>query len=72
MDAYFVRVYTMQDGRKVEPNSIYALYEQAEADLEHFYPHHTESKEQDPIADLSDVAYVSIEKRFSPVPIWLV
>lgn len=63
MDAYFVRVYTLRDGSKVTAPGMYALYEQAEADLGLFCP-------EAGVVDLSEVSYVTIEKRFSPTPIW--
>ncbi len=70
MDAYFVRVYTMKDGRKVIPNCSYALYEQAEGDLGSFRLDLAASKDEEPAFDLSEVSYVQIEKRYTPTPIW--
>lgn len=70
MDAYFVRVYTMKDGSKIVPNAIYALSEQAEAELGIFCPTAPATKDEEPELDLSEVAFVQIEKRYSPTPIW--
>ncbi len=64
MDAYFVRVYTLKDGSKIEPDAVYAQYEQAEAALDLFNPG---GEGHD---DMADVSYVQIEKRYSPRPFW--
>lgn len=70
MDAYFVRVYMLKDGTRVEANVIYALSEQAEADLGIFCPTAPTTKDKEPELDLSEVSFVQIEKRYSPTSIW--
>lgn len=70
MDAYFVRVYTLHNGRMVEPNAIYESCEQAEADLPKFRLHAATSKNEDPKFDLSEVAHAQIEKRYCPRLLW--
>jgi len=64
VDEYFVRVYTMKDGTKKEPNAVYAKYEQALVDLSAFNPSGAD------VEDMQNVSYVQVEKRFSPTSIW--
>ncbi len=65
MDEFFVRVYTMKDGSKKEPNAIYTTYPQAVADLDKFNLSGVD------VDDMQNVSYAQVEKRFSPTPIWL-
>lgn len=64
MDEYFVRVYTMKDGSKVEPQAIYATYQQAVSALPTFNP------SGEGVDAMQNVSYVQVEKRFAPTPIW--
>lgn len=70
MDVFFVRIYTMADGSKNEVPTIYQSYEQAQADLLKFNPSLCLNCGCNKGMDMALVSYVSIEKRFSPTPIW--
>ncbi|WP_062306638.1 hypothetical protein [Alicyclobacillus sendaiensis] len=63
MDAYYVRIYTLQNGEQIEAPVVHQCYEQAEADLDKFRLH--------PEFDLSQVAHIRIEKRYCPRPFWV-
>lgn len=66
MQSYFIRIYHMKDGSKIEmSNSRFQTRELAHQGLWGFHPTHEEGAD-----DMANVAYITIEERYTPTPFW--